>query len=1220
MRRIVMKIVKLKFKNLNSLKGEWSIDFSSREYQDEGIFAITGSTGAGKSTILDGIALALYGKTPRLERINKEHNEIMSKGTGECFSELIFDVGGKLYQSRFYQSRARKKGDGNLQTQKREVSEVGGKVLETKLKHVTERIERITGLDYERFTRSILLAQGEFSSFLKSSADEKAPILEQITGTEIYSFISIKSFERAKEERIKVEKLEERSTFLTVLDDDERDQLIKDFDEKQSMTEKREIELKSEVGKKDHLLTIDKLKKSLVETEDRLLKLQSNRDLIEEKKERLELGKRVLEIEPYLQGYEEESRNQLKLRASKRESEERFNQLKNDLEKLSTQLTKDQADYEKLKTDLDSLSPIMKEVIAIDSNISSKSRELNDLSRRDKELDQTLQNLEKKVEKISENLETYSKKIYDIEKYQSQYPDHKDCEKDIELIKHQFVDLENRSSEKDRVNRAIDSEIVQLKDLDKQCDTLKLKIKSCEEEFQDRSIELEGYKEDFLTLFGELTIEDLKNSEQEIMEKRAQFLQEIEALSSFKNITQNILNIDKSLDESLGRIGNQRKEMEDSNRLLSLSRDGMEKAEKIYHLTEKVKSLKAERDKLIAGEPCPLCGSKDHPYGENSPSLTSAKVEFEKSKANYEKIRYQLEELNCSISILEERVERSRLDRDNFLLDREAITSKYPHFKEDKIGNLERMLQKGLEDLKDIQISMESKITDFKQRSELLSRVGNQVESLEKSLDKDKQHFTLLSETRKLKMDKIDNLKSDLNHLQKIVENIENNSNQLITKYIDLQPNIDKKGCIKRVESIADRWRSGEVELSNQKVKRERSQTEIAGLKSQIEEYKLSDKKIKSEILDQSNNLNDMKKRRLQLFEDKDPELVESTLKENLNRGETVLSNTKERYQSIEKERYNLELKLSELVNEIEDCSARLKSRKDQLEKEMLEQGFRSIDTIKESRLDREKRESLESEIDTFEKGVHLLKSSYQQMDLDLKRLNQHPATQESLEDIIVRIESFETEISELKEIIGGIREKLKTDDERRAQSLEIIERINREKEIATKWEDLSKLIGSADGKKYRNFAQGLTFQIMVGYANRELQKMSDRYILLRDKDAPLDLQVVDNYQAGEIRSTKNLSGGESFIVSLSLALGLSKMASNRISVDSLFLDEGFGTLDEDSLEVALSTLSSLNDQGKSIGVISHISSLKERIGVKISVTQKGDGFSKISGPGVSGG
>lgn len=138
----------------------------------------------------------------------------------------------------------------------------------------------------------------------------------------------------------------------------------------------------------------------------------------------------------------------------------------------------------------------------------------------------------------------------------------------------------------------------------------------------------------------------------------------------------------------------------------------------------------------------------------------------------------------------------------------------------------------------------------------------------------------------------------------------------------------------------------------------------------------------------------------------------------------------------------------------------------------------------------------------------------------------------------------------------------------------------------------------------------------MVSHANRQLVKMSDRYLLIRDAQQPLELNVIDNYQAGEIRSTKNLSGGESFIVSLTLALGLSKMASRKVRVDSLFLDEGFDTLDEESLDTALEALAGLQHDGKLIGVISHVSAMKERISAQIQVTPQTGGKSQISGPG----
>ena len=213
-------------------------------------------------------------------------------------------------------------------------------------------------------------------------------------------------------------------------------------------------------------------------------------------------------------------------------------------------------------------------------------------------------------------------------------------------------------------------------------------------------------------------------------------------------------------------------------------------------------------------------------------------------------------------------------------------------------------------------------------------------------------------------------------------------------------------------------------------------------------------------------------------------------------------------------------------------------------------------------------------------------------------------------------LEAAKTAKSQADQDVGRLSQKLADNDRAKLDTVgarDVV--VDREREHR-RWADLHHLIGSSDGKKFRNFAQGLTFEIMINHANRQLRRMNDRYLLMHDEDNPLQLSVVDDYQAGEVRSTKNLSGGESFIVSLALALGLSQMVSRNVRVDSLFLDEGFGTLDEEALDGALTTLSSLQQDGKMIGIISHVGALKERIRAQIVVTPKAGGRSVLSGPG----
>ena len=222
-----MKILELRFKNLNSLYGEWLIDFTDPEYVSNGIFALTGPTGAGKSTILDAICLALYGATPRLGKITKSGNEILSRQTGECYAEVLFESQAGRFRCHWSQHRSRKKADGDLQTPKHEISEGTGekKIIESQLRGVASTIEEKTGMDFDRFTRSILLAQGGFDTFLKADVEQKSKILEQITGTEIYSEISRRVHERQRDEREKLNILNAETSGIVILEPEQEKEI-----------------------------------------------------------------------------------------------------------------------------------------------------------------------------------------------------------------------------------------------------------------------------------------------------------------------------------------------------------------------------------------------------------------------------------------------------------------------------------------------------------------------------------------------------------------------------------------------------------------------------------------------------------------------------------------------------------------------------------------------------------------------------------------------------------------------------------------------------------------------------------------------------------------------------------------------------------------------------------------------------------------------------------
>src|SRR5690554_4044639 len=286
-----MKILSIRLKNINALKGEWKIDFTKEPFNGSGLFVITGFTGAGKTTLLDAICLALYSRTPRMSSISQNSNELMTRHTSGCLVEVEFAVKDQSYRAFWSQRRARGKADGALQAAKTELAYLGGplngRIITDRLNEKPKEVEQLTGLDFQRFTQSMMLAQGGFAAFLEANANDRADLLEQLTGTEIYGDISKKVYEIQKEQKHELDLLSSRADGLQLLSAEELEQKKAEFSQIKTLADKTKQQQTSLYKQQQWRASLDQAQADKQTAEEQLKQAQAQQKTHENDLQRL---------------------------------------------------------------------------------------------------------------------------------------------------------------------------------------------------------------------------------------------------------------------------------------------------------------------------------------------------------------------------------------------------------------------------------------------------------------------------------------------------------------------------------------------------------------------------------------------------------------------------------------------------------------------------------------------------------------------------------------------------------------------------------------------------------------------------------------------------------------------------------------------------------------------------------------------------------------------
>ena len=399
-----------------------------------------------------------------------------------------------------------------------------------------------------------------------------------------------------------------------------------------------------------------------------------------------------------------------------------------------------------------------------------------------------------------------------------------------------------------------------------------------------------------------------------------------------------------------------------------------------------------------------------------------------------------------------------------------------------------------------------------------------------------------------------------------------------------------------------------ESNLSHVNINKKENETKLSSLKLEL----------KTDIQQQNEyitNISELKIKSIKILNVADINTYEAEVNKNLKQIE-------EKNQELSQELTALKTKEQEKKEQEKRLNEKLVLSKQTLEKleievqnELKNNDFETIESFKKAILSKEQRE----ELTLLSKTIDDKYNEYQTLKINTSNALEVHKKQDikikPIDEVIKEVQEIQSKIDELQLNIGAISQILERNKQDRQKHEEKILKLEKKKESFKVWVKLNEMIGSADGNKFAKFAQGITLDQLINLANNHLRVLSSRYELQRSNEQKqiLEIEVIDSFQANVIRPVSTLSGGESFIVSLSLALGLSELASQKIAIDSLFLDEGFGTLDEQSLETALNALNLLQSRGKMVGVISHVEALKERIPLQIKVVPKGDGTSFLA-------
>lgn len=1216
-----MKIRKVTIHNINSLRLRETICFDEAPLSQAGLFAITGDTGAGKTTILDAITLALYGKVHR----NKQVLEVMSYGAVESLAEVEFEVQGDVYRSKWNIWRAHRREDGNILGPERELSrwnpDKGAfEIIAEKIREADTMVEEVTGLDYDRFCRSVMLSQGDFAAFLKASERDRSDLLERITGTEVYTRISIAAYERHKLEQQRLAGLEQQLEALEVLSEEAAAALKQELREKKAAAEAERQALDQVRQQLAWLQKIEELSSAKKELGGRLEVIGREKEQAQEDFARLEEHRKAQPLQGQLERLDDMQEQSRNLQAALAGLEQELQETRNEETAAREGQQQAQEAFKKVKGEAAAKEPLFEKVAALDVEVREKKEPLEQKQEEFRQLQGESRQQAEQLQKKREEIARLAGEEKELERWKEDNAALATLPETLPLIQQQREEL--RSMLKAR--QATEQAVAQLKK-----DQAAGQKQAKQQEQQLGKLRKE--RGQLLEQFKQLAP---PNYVQERSELPGLLSQEIEQLSEQKQNLQELHRLNQEYQNLLNELSGFEEQLEGlQSEELALSKDLMSSIELMEALARQLKykrtiyeqqlmiaNYEKDRAALEEGQPCPLCFSTHHPFREQAvrPFVDEARADLERAEARYESVQRSHRELLNRHKDIETRMEQLAGNDVKQLSGQVARQFKKILDYEDQIARVAPGL--GGENYALARASLlfrkiEEAETRIRQRQEARGQLGKLLARLESQEARLAEAEKALQEQQTALKVLEGRLQMQQQQQQEREEQFEAGAARLDELLQPFGYRFEAENAAKAFDALArqkDEWEKQNESLRQAARHLELARQAEAQLDKEARANAQKQEALRARIEADEKVWQGLMEQRRQLFGEQSLPEARQELRLRLEAAEKKSESAARHARELALRLGKLEQSIKEKTESLGEAEEKAKALGSALSRALAKAGFDGLDSLRQALLDEETATQLEQLREQLGNREMEARQALKATTESLEAEQQKALTGESRENLETQLQEKEETYGQYQQHIGALSEKLRQDEARRKKAEGLAGQIEAQRREYGRWARLNEIIGTADGKKFRTFAQGLTLRKLVQLANEHLQRLNGRYVINKRSDEDLELEIIDTYQADNRRSMNTLSGGESFLVSLALALGLSDLAGRNAQIQSLFIDEGFGTLDENTLDLAVSTLENLQASGKTIGIISHVKALKERISVQIVVQKRGNGFSSV--------